>query len=120
MKVCTSYSLRFPNSASPSTASVATYGPRHARGCVRDATPTIAEDRVAPGRDDSPEVGRQTWRARIATGDGDNPGTVIDAAQFDTLAHARRWTAAAILRWHAYAPDGWWVTGRITAAGTAT
>jgi hypothetical protein len=119
MKICTGYGLRFPTSASPSTASVTTDRPRHARGRVRHATPSIAGNKAAPGRDDSRDVGRQIWRARIITGDDDNPGTVIDAAQFDTLANAKRWTAAAILHWHAYAPDGWWVTGRITGAGTA-
>jgi len=55
------------------------------------------------------------WDARITTGEEKHPGAVIDCAQFDSLAEAKRWTIAAILYWQAHAPDGWWVTGGITA-----
>jgi hypothetical protein len=55
------------------------------------------------------------WDARITTGDGKDPGTVIDRAQFDRMDEAKRWTATATLYWQVHAPDGWWVTGGITA-----
>jgi hypothetical protein len=55
------------------------------------------------------------WDARITTGEHRRPDTVIDCAQFGSMDEAKRWTAAAVLYWQAHAPDGWWVTGGITA-----
>jgi hypothetical protein len=72
-----------------------------------DTSATTAED---------PEIGSGGgWDAQITTGDGKEPGTVIDRAQFDSMDEAKRWTATATLYWQAHAPDGWWVTGGITA-----
>ena len=57
------------------------------------------------------------WQVRITAADDQHPDTVIDRASFDTFAEARQWTTATILYRQAYAPDGWRVSGRITASG---
>jgi hypothetical protein len=79
----------------------------------RGRLPTV---RSAPAvRKPDVHSARGGWDARITTGEQRRPGTVIDCAQFGSMDEAKQWTAAAVLYWQAHAPDGWWVTGGITA-----